>query len=181
MKEFFVVLFLFLGPGPLLSAQNEIGPEGHKLLWLLVLLVPLVLFAFVLLFKEIRKSTSGFFVKKEKIELSLVKDRMHYPDTVTLILRNVGNSDVDIDRPLLVFDNFWMKRKFKVKGIQNARIYPLYLAKGETHQLKIDLNGFYHHDKSLKKYPKTKVVVYNVQGKCLGSKSVYLRNTLFKF
>ncbi len=181
MKGFFVVLFLFAGPGPLLSSQNEIRPEGHKLLWLLVLLVPLVLVSFVFLFKEIRKSTSGFFGKKEKIELSLVKDRMHYPDTVILIVRNVGNSDVDIDRPLLVFDTFWMKRKFRVKGIQNARIYPYYLAKGETHQLKIDLNGFYQHDHSLKKYPKTTVIVYTVQGKRLGSKSVYLRNTLFKF
>lgn len=179
MKGLFIAMFVY--SGPLLLAQKEIGPEGHKLLWLIALLVPFVGVAVVSLFKEAKKSRGGIFVKKEKIELSLVKERLHYPDTVTLILHNTGNSDVDIDRPLLVFDNFWMKRKFRVKGMQNARIYPLYLAKGEMHSLKIDLNGFYQHDKTLKKYPKAKVIVYNVQGKRLGSRSVFLRNTLFKF
>jgi hypothetical protein len=179
MKGLPVGFLLF--SGPLLLAQNEIGPEGHKLLWLIVLIVPFVGFVGVSLFKEIKRSTKNIFVKKEKIELSLVKSRMHYPDTVTMIIRNVGDSDVDLDRPLLVFDRFWMKRTFKVKGFQSAQMYPLYLAKGETHRLKIDLNGFYRYDKTLKKYSKMKVVVYNVRGKRLGSKSVYLRNTRIKY
>jgi hypothetical protein len=96
-------------------------------------------------------------------------------------VKNIGNTDIDLDKPLLILDNFWLKRKFRLKGMENRTFYPLFLEKGKTHTLNIDLNRFYMHDKKLKKYPKIVLVLSDVKGKRLGSKSVYLRKTLVKF
>ncbi|NQU86862.1 MAG: hypothetical protein HQ541_13990 [Mariniphaga sp.] len=172
---------LFFGLNTVLLAQTEIGPEGHKLIWVFVILIPLVVFVSIAFLKKIKSGKNTGFLKRTKIEISLVKDRLYYPDFLKLTVKNKGNSDIDLDQPLLVFDNFWLKRKFKLKGTNNHTFYPLFLKAGETHDLQIDLNGFYRHDKSLKKYPKTKVIIYNVKKRRLGSKSVYLRKTLFKY
>ena len=106
---------------------------------------------------------------------------MYYPDKLELTIKNTGNTYVDLDRPMLVFDNFWLKRKFRLSGAGKRLFYPLYLEKGQKHTLEIDINRFYRHDKRLKKFPKTKIIAYDIKGKRLGSKSVYLRKTLFKY
>ena len=74
-----------------------------------------------------------------------------------------------------------IKGKFRIKGMDYHSFYPLFLEQGKTHQLKIDLNRFYSHDKSIKKFPKTKIYLKDVKGKKLGSKAVFLRKTLVKF
>ncbi len=105
----------------------------------------------------------------------------HYPDELILSVINEGKQAVDIEQPMLVFSSIWVKRKFRIKGTNNASFYPLYLDKEQSHTLTIDLNRFYSHSKSLKKLPKAKVVIFEVNGRRLGSQSVYLRKTLFKF
>ena len=65
--------------------------------------------------------------------------------------------------------------------MDNRMFYPLYLEKGKNHTLDIDLYRFYRHDKGLKKYPKVKIVVFDVKGRRLAGKAVFLRKTLFKF
>jgi len=181
MKRLLILFFLTILTQPL-WAQNEIGPEGHKLLWLFLVLVAAIgaLFYFVKLpaFSQIK---GGPFIKRKKVSIALVKDRLYYPDELMLTVTNEGNTAVDIDRPLLVLSSIWYKRKFKLKGTNNASFYPLYLDKGQSHSLKIDLNRFYSHDKTLKKLPKASVLVKEVEGKRLGTKSVFLRKTLFKF
>lgn len=180
-KTLILVLLLLFGQN--LLAQNEIGPEGHKLLWvfLALLLIGLVLvFGTKSLFQKVKLSDSLLF-RSKKVRIELNKDTLYYPDTITLLIENTGNADIDLDRPLLIFDNFWLKRKFKLKGMDNHSFYPLYLEKGKSHSLQIDLNRFYQHDKSLKKYPKVKLLISEVNGKKLGARSVFLRKTLFKF
>lgn len=182
MKKGFLLAFLLLS-SQLIFAQNEIGPEGHKIVWGLVVIVA-ILVAFVVAakpFKKRAKKASEPLFKNRKVSVALVKDKLYYPDKLTLTVKNEGNTDIDLDKPLLELDNFWLKRKFKLKGTGNRNFYPLFLEKGKTHSLQIDLNGFYEHDKSLKKFPKAKVVLSDVKGKKLGSKSVFLRKTLFKF
>lgn len=177
-----VLLFALLANSLALYAQNEVGPEGDKLLiFILALVIILVLFFLLLKKKSGSKKNNQPLIKKRKIKIELGKDALYYPDNLELIVRNTGNTDLDLDKPLLILDNFWLKRKFRLKGMDNRTFYPLYLEKGKTHQLKIDLNRFYSHDKSLKKFPKAKITVFDVKGKRLGSKSVYLRKTLFKF
>ncbi len=178
-----VSFLILLMVSKVLLAQNEIGPEGHKLLWIILLLVMFIA-AFFLFYRRNGKSKTNsrwpLFVGKG-LRIELEKDSLYYPNRLTLKVKNTGNSDIDLDQPLLVFDNFWLKRKFRLKGFENRNFYPLYLEKGKTHKLEIDLNRFYQHDKRLRKFPKTKVIVTNVKGRRLGSRSVYLRKTLLKF
>lgn len=175
----FYPLFLFTLAA---VAQNEIGPEGHKLIWVF-LVVLLIVLAFYFLFTKIKKKAgnSNPFFRFRRVKIEFTKDRLYYPDSLTLVVKNTGNVDIDLDQPLLIFDNFWMKRKFKIKGTGMHSFYPLYLEKGKPHSIQIDLNRFYRHDKSLKKFPKAQIVIKDVKGKILGSRSVYLRKTLFKF
>ncbi len=181
MKKLFLLSVLLL-ISQFIFAQNEIGPEGDKLIWFLFIPVLIIVLFFVFRKKNKKTTTKQKpFFQRSKIEIELEKDKLYYPDSLTLKVKNIGNSDIDLDKPLLILDNFWLKRKFKLKGMGNRTYYPLYLEKGKTHSLQIDLTRFYSHDKKLKKFPKAKLIIYNVKGKKLGSKSVYLRKTLFKF
>ena len=165
-----------------LFAQNEIGPDGGKLIWLLLIVLALVIL-FVVLGGIGKKGRINFgsILRREHVRIDLKKDRLYYPDNISLTVKNTGNADIDLDRPLLIFDNFWLKRNFRINGMNNRTFYPLYLEKGKTHILEIDLNRFYRHDKRLKRYPKIKIRLSNVKGKKLGHQSLYLRKTLFKF
>ncbi len=177
-----LIFSIFLLNSQLIFAQNEIGPEGDKLVWIFLILIAAGL-SFLIFRKKDKKNSKAKkpLFQNRKVNIKLEKDSLYYPGNLKLIVKNSGNIDIDLDRPLLVFDNFWLKRKFKLKGMGNRTFYPLYLEKGKTHTLQIDLTRFYSHDKSLKKFPKAKVYVFDVKGKRLGSKSVYLRKTLFKY
>ncbi len=161
-----------------LSAQNEVKPDGDKLIWVLLILAVTIILVGV--FRKTGKGKKPLFII-QRIKIELEKNRLYYPDYITLTVKNIGNTDIDLDRPLLTFDNFWLKRKFRLKGIENRSLYPLYFVKGNTHTLNIDLNHFYSYDRKLKRYPKVKITLFNVKGKRLGSNSVYLRKTLVKF
>ncbi len=177
MKKYFLFLII-LGSTLKLSAQNVVGPDGDKLIWLLLFVLAAIV-AFVVIRKKGDKKRPLF--AREKVKIELDKDRLYYPDYLTLNVKNTGNIDIDLDRPLLVFDNFWLKRKFKLSGTNNRVFYPLYMVKNYNHTLNIDLNHFYSYDKKLKRYPKVKITIFNIKGKRLGSSSIYLRKTLIKF
>jgi hypothetical protein len=163
-----------------LLASNEVGPEGHKLLWILLLLAIAVVAAFFLLTQN--KSKSGFrigFSTGKKVKVELKKDRLYYPQYLELTVTNNGKNDVDLAGPLLILKGFWYKRKFKLKGTNQNWFYPVFLSRNQSHILHIDLHRFYGFDKTLKGLPKAKVVVSDVNGRHLGSRQVMLRKTLF--
>lgn len=175
----YLLLFVLLVFTLKLFAQNEIGPDGDKLIWFLAIVLLLIaIFVFYMISKN-KKGKPVF--AREKVKIGLQKDRLYYPDNIKLEVANIGNTDTDLDRPLLVFDNFWLKRKFRLKGSEGRFFYPLFLEKGKTHQLNIDLNHFYAYDKKLSRYPKVKVVIFNVKGKQLAKSAIYLRKTLIRF
>ena len=178
-----LILLLFLISSNKLFAQNEIGPDGDKLLIILLLIIVLGLVFWLLnRFEKKKKSKPKKpFFQFRRIKVNLEKNSLYYPNTLTLTVKNTGNVDLDLDKPLLIFDNFWFKRNFKINGIGNRTIYPLYLETGKTHTLEIDIMRFYAHDKKLKKYPKIKIVIFDVKGRLLGSKVVFLRKTLLKY
>ena len=181
MKRFVLLLFLTV-ICEAVFAQNEIGPEGKNLVWFLLAL-PLIGIIYVIFRRKGGNTTTGDkgFFRIRRVKLELEKDRLYYPDYLTLTVKNNGNTDVDLDRPLMIFDNFWLKRRFRLNGMDNRLFYPLYLERGKIHTLNVDLYRFYRHDKRLKKFPKVKIVVSDVKGRRLASKAVYLRKTLFKF
>lgn len=182
MKKGFLLTFLLLQVHTLF-AQNEIGPEGQKLLWVILFLAAVVVTIVITAkpFKKKSEKEKKPLFTKRKLNIELKKDALYLPDNLSLTVKNAGNTDVDLEQPLLVFDNFWIKRKFKLKGMGNHSFYPLYLEKGKSHTLQIDLTRFYGHDKKLKKFPKATIYLSDVKGKRLGKKSTYLRKTLLKF
>ena len=176
-------VILFMGFSSGLFAQNEIDSAGNKLIW--ILLIALVVFILIFLFFKIRKPVRtlklGSLIKIRRVKIKLTKDKLYYPNYLTMKVKNTGNLDIDLDRPLLVFDNFWLKRNFRIKGMNNRAFYPLYLEKRKEHTLEIDLNQFYRHDKRLKRYPKIKIKLFDVKNRRLGSESIFIRKTLIKF
>ena len=175
-----LTIFFFLAFSVPVFAQNEIGPEGHKLIWFFLALA--ITGIVVFFWTKSGKSKSSFEIpifNRKKVHVELTKDRLYYPDFLELTIINTGKTDVDIGTPLLVFSGLWYSRKFKLKGTNNNHYYPLYLMQGQNHTLNIELNRFYGFDKTLKRLPRVKVVVSDVNGKKLGSRKVLLRKTLF--
>ncbi len=182
MKKLLSIL-LFCSSSLRLFAQNEIGPDGDKLVYIFLVLAALVA-GFILTGRPLRKTKDGgrkSLFGNGRIKIELGKSTLYFPDRLKLTVKNTGKTDIDLARPLLVFENFWIKRKFRLKGSNNYVFYPLYLEKGKTHTLEIDLLRFYGHDDHLKKFPKAKIYLEDVAGKKLGSRAVFLRKTVFKF
>jgi hypothetical protein len=159
------------------------GPDGLALLIAIgiLLLFPAIYFLYRYFRQGNNKSgASKPLWTRKRLVIELQKDRKYYPDFIKMTVRNTGKSVVDLDQPLLIFRNFWTKRKFKLKGTNRYSFYPLLLEPGKLHHLTIDLNHFYRHDKRLKKYPRITVVVSDVNGKKFAPQSIMLRKTLFR-
>jgi hypothetical protein len=180
MKKLF---FFFLINTPFQAfPQNEVPPEGGKLLWFLAILISLPLIYYLLrsrvFSKEKIKGKPGpLFMRRLKIELT--KDREYRPNVLTLKIFNNSRRDIDLQAPVLLFRKLWSKRKFKLKGINRYEIYPLYLEAGKVHELRIDLSVFYSHDKKLRRFYWTKIRVADTKGKEYSSRYVTMRKSLF--
>lgn len=157
------------------------GPDGYAFFVaiLLLLIIPVV-FILIRFLRKDKKGFRNFFGGKSKISLTLIKDRKYYPDFIRVKIKNTGSKDIDIAQPLLVFRNFWTRRKFRLKGTSRYSFYPLLLEPGREHDLTIDLNHFYRHDRRLKRYPQITVVISDVTGRTFPSRSIMLRKTLFR-
>lgn len=173
--------------GLLLAAQPAAtvevkGPDGYVLLTGIALIVAIpLIFVLYRVIRPSSKSRGGRkFWKRKKLVIELSKDRLYYPDLIKMSVTNKGNIDIDLEQPLLIFRNMWGKRKFRIKGTNRYSFYPLLLEPGKSHEVTIDLNHFYKHDKRLKKYPRITVVVSEVNGKRFRPKSIMLRKTLFR-
>ncbi len=179
MKRSLIVLFS-MGISTKLLASNEIGPEGYKLAWLLIFVAAGILIA--LIFIGRKQGSGGISIKfpmRKKVTVELKKDRLYYPRYLELTITNNGKADVDIATPMLLLSSIWVTRRFKLKGTNKNWYYPLYLAKDQSHSLKIDLHRFYGFDRTLKRLPRARIIVKDVKGRNLGSKKVLLRKTLF--
>ena len=162
----------------ILTIQTGLPLIDDNLPWLILLTGVLLLVGIRFLIRRIKYTNWSV---KQKVRVEIGKSRLYYPEFIALTLTNTGSSDIDIDRPLLVFDNWWLKRKFRISGVEGRQVYPLFLEKGKSHSLNIDLSPFYGYDRKLKGYAKINIIIYNVKGKYLGKHSVFLRKTFFKF
>lgn len=163
-------------------AQNEVHPEGYKLLWVLGILValPIVYYFFQkFFFKGTPKKGKPVSVSRSKLKINLLKDRKYRPKVLTLRVENKSRKDIDLEAPVLSFRKLWSKRKFKLKGINRYEIYPLFLEAGKTHELRIDLSVFYDHDRKLKRFFWAKVQLQDTKGKSYSSSFITLRKSLF--
>ena len=164
------------------AAVEVKGPDGYALLIgiAVIVAIPVVLLLYRLLRPASKPRTGRKFWKRKKLVIELSKDRLYYPDLIKMTVTNKGNVDIDLEQPLLMFRNMWGKRKFRIKGTNRYSFYPLLLEPGKSHEVTIDLNHFYRHDRRLKKYPRITVVVSEVNGKRFSPQSIMLRKTLFR-
>ena len=180
MKQLFFISLIVV-PFSAFS-QNEVRPEGDKLLWIFAILIAIPLVYYLFLSKRLkRKNTSvkpGFRIGRN-LKIELVKDKKYRPRVLTLRVLNKSKSDVDLEAPVLHFRKFWSKRKFKLKGIDRYEIYPLYLEAGKTHELRIDLSVFFNYDRKLKRFYWAKVRVVDKKGRTYSSRFITLRKSLF--
>lgn len=180
MKKLFFTLLLIIPLGVL--AQNEVAPEGDKLLWFVLILVAIpIVYYFInkLVQKPGGQRGRPVSVSWRKLKIDLLKDRTYRPNVLTLRITNQGRKDIDLEAPVLCFRKVWSKRKFKLKGINRYEIYPLYLEAGKTHELRIDLSVFHSHDRNLKRFYWAKVRVLDTKGKKYSSSYITLRKSLF--
>ncbi len=176
-------LTILATPAQPATAVTVKGPDGYALLGILIVIViPVLIYFFVnwLRNKGTRKSKASSLFHKSRYTVTLEKNKVYFPDFLTLRVNNTGNTDIDLDRPLLVFHNFWLKRKFKLKGTTGYNFYPLLLEPGKSHELTIDLGHFYRHDSALKRFSRVTVTIKQVNSKSTVSQQVMLRKTLFR-
>ncbi len=169
-----------------IAANTGIGPEGYKLLWLfgaIILIITAGSLRNVFRFRNrtgYQSPPSPPRTKgRSRLEVSLTKDRRFRPQKLTMVVRNIGKNDADLQSPVLLLKKYWITRRFVLKGINGQRIYPLYLEAGKTHQLVIDLALFFEHDRSLKRYHKSQVIVTDTKGRRFKSGNILLRKNLF--
>lgn len=160
--------------------QTHVGPDGYFLYLALGFFVGVPLLVWLL--PKLQRVTSRFSVKwpwRRKIEVELIPNRLYRPDRLTLVVRNGSRKDVDLKAPVLVIRKLWSIRKFKLKGIDRAEIYPLYLEKGKTHELPISLGVFHRHDPTLRSYYWARVQLNDTSGRHYATKYITLRKSLF--
>lgn len=166
----------------LVFSQNEIQPEGNKLFWIIVILLALPILYYLLFHKLLRTKITipdWRVLWRRPLKIELTKDRQYRPNVLTLKVSNRSRKDIDLEAPILYFRKLWVKRKFKLKGVDRYEIYPLYLEAGKTHELRIDLSVFFNYDRTLKRYLWAKVRVTDTRGRKYSSRYVTLRKSLF--
>ena len=176
MKKLFFALALLLSTRAI--AANEIGPEGIKLLWIILLCLGIFLLSWLVFFckGKIMLPKNPF---SRKLKTELIKNKYYKPTHLNLIIKNTSGKDIDIEAPVILFRKLFAKRKFKLKGINKSDIYPLYLEKGKTHDLLINLSVFHNYDRKLKKYYWCRVFFKDTKGRNYSTKYVKLRSSLF--
>lgn len=177
-----LLLFFSLVVPAKVFSQNEVQPDGDKLLWVIVALICLPIVYYLIRFRLFpKKNIKGrpVSVSSRKLKVELEKNRRYRPSVLTLKISNNSRKDIDLQAPVLMFRKLWSKRKFKLKGIDRYEIYPLYLEAGKAHELRIDLSVFYNYDKKLRRFYWTKIRVADTKGKAYTSRYVTMRKSLF--
>ncbi len=170
MPSTFHTLFQFIPDFPALAANIRNSGWNNLLGLLTMIILPVAIYFFV---HWLRRK------KSKRLVVTLEKNRLYFPEFVRLTVINQGSKPIEIDNPLLVFSNLLIKRKLKLKGTFGYNFYPLYLDPGKSHELRIDMNCFYHYDPLLKRFPKATVYIREISGKYKVSASIVLRKSLF--
>jgi hypothetical protein len=152
---------------------ETVGPEGHKLIWVLLFLL---LFGAIVYFW---KMPIPHFSKMPGLRLLVEKNKVYHPTTLFFKVENKGKKAIDLEQPVIRFKNYITEKAFKIKGVNAAAIYPLYLEPGKSHELVVALQPFYDHAPALKKFQRVRIEI-SYQGKKLKSAYLLLKPGLFR-
>ena len=174
-----LLLLLFFCLPAFCFGQTEVGPDSYFLYVAIAVILglPAILY---LLFVGQEKGRFSFrkWFQKGRVEVELVPNRKYRPDELTLVVRNNRKKAIDLEPPVLIIRKLWTVRKFKLKGINRAEIYPLYLESGKTHELQIKLDVFHKHDSSLRSYYWARVLLKDTSGLKYSTNKITLRKSL---
>ncbi|MBN2806778.1 MAG: hypothetical protein JXR22_08970 [Prolixibacteraceae bacterium] len=152
---------------------ETVGPEGHKLLWVLLILLLLGAIAFFW------KLPILHFSKRKGLSLQVEKNKRYHPTTIFFKIENNGDQAIDLDQPVIRFKDYLKEKAYKIKGVNTAAIYPLYLEPGKSHELVVALQPFYDHAPVLKNFQRVRVEI-SYQGTKLKSAYLLLKPGLFR-
>ena len=146
----------------------DVGPEGYKLLGLLLIL--LLPFFTYLLWKKIpwRRlviSASGGKETGSELSLSLKGEPEFHPIVLYLKMINHSGKTMDIQAPIIVFKRWRSTRKFRIRKVNDSEVYPMLLDSSLSHELTIQLEPFYRKEPILRTATKVRVEVEEVGGK----------------
>jgi hypothetical protein len=182
MNDCYLGIFLF---DPLTwFSGSETDPEKLQMMRIIAILsILLAVFIFREAWKAFGHKMSWkrimlSFSKRVKLDVTLEKDRMFRPQTLTMTIRNKGKHEADINSPVIEFRKIWTRRRFKVNGSRGQQVYPLYLYPGHTHQLVIETVNFHQYDRSIKRFYWARIYVSDIEGRQWKSNKVKLRKSL---
>ncbi|WP_372773745.1 hypothetical protein [Mangrovibacterium sp.] len=169
---------IFFAPA-LCFGQNEVKSNAPEFFLFLavILIVPLLFFAGTY-FRKKKNGRSRTWFSKGNLEIRLTGNKRYRPDTLTLTVRNNQSNAVDLEAPILIIRKLWSIRRFKLKGINRAEIYPLFLDSGKTHELQLKLDVFHKHDPTLRSYYWAMIRIKNTTGRVYTTNYITLRKSL---
>ncbi len=171
------ILLLF---GPVLQIGTNVDKETlvRVIIILSLILLAVVGYEIHRIFKGSAKGRFKRIFRKVRLEVTLKKDRLFYPQVLTLTIENTGKREADIDAPVIEFRKIWSVRKFRLNGINGNNIYPIFIDAGKIHQLHIETTTFHQYDRSIKSYYWARIYVTDVDGRKWRSNKVKLRRSL---
>lgn len=157
---------------------ETVGPEGHKLIWVLFIVLALLALALIGKKRKLKFSIRNPF--KSDISVYLTKNKTYRPETIHLKIENGSKKAIVIEHPVIRFKRTSQNRAFKIKAVNSSKIYPLFLEAGQSHQLPIDLKAFYDFNKELKKFSRIRIELRYDQNKAINTRYVLTKSTLFR-
>ena len=140
------------------------SPAGEKVLWMVVLL--LVVFCVLWIRRAYRRW--------KYIPLR-IKKKVWYSGglKMTVTVRNIRNTMVEIDTPILEFRQPRMKkRKYRIVEKGEKNLFPLCLMPKTDYDFKVEFNKLYERDEILRQYRQVIIHINNVRGKSINKKKI---------
>lgn len=146
--------------------------------------ISLVLISFYKLFvkpgllKKNRSSSEEKYTESGNIapiKIELLRDKFSNPSLVNLIVRNIGNREVELEAPVLIFKRWFRKRRFRIKSVDFSDIYPMLIKSGSCSVVHIDLKQFYGFAPELIKTDRLGAEMKEVDGHTFRSGTICLK------
>jgi hypothetical protein len=163
----------------LASKDNFDFSPTLKLIVVVILLVSLVFY--FLGSRYYRKGTPGRKLSfgerflRGKVEITLSGNRPIKPSYVLMTVRNIGNREVDLQAPVLIFKRWRSRRKFRILTVKESEIYPMFMDPGQESVVNISLNQFYQSVPELRNACRLSVEMNDDTGRKYKSRTIRLK------
>jgi len=144
--------------------NKYMSPSGERMLWLMIVLLAFVC-VFILRRAYYRWRNNPLRIKKKVWYSGGLK--------MSVNIRNIHDTMVDIDTPLIEFHQPRMKkRKFKILAPGDENIFPLGLSPQTGYDFLVEFTKLYEREPILRKYRQVVIHVKDKNGKTITKKKV---------